>query len=194
MPEMTSLSRALRKNRLASFTLIELLTVMAIIAILSALVLSAWPGAMNMVARKRAASEIMAMSTALEAYKTDNGIYPQASGLITTSYAGNDGSGGLYQASSYILYTSLSGQANYNTVPAAGAKSYMSFKLNQVGNLAGNTYVQDPWGYSYGYSTGDAATPQLTPPYNGTGLFDLWSTGGLLKAKVNTSAWLSNWQ
>jgi general secretion pathway protein G len=197
MPEMTGYSVGSRRSRLASFTLIELLTVMAIISILAAFMISAGIGVWNRAKRSRAAGEIQGMSTALESYKADNGIYPQASGMLTNAYAGNDGSqnGGLYQASSYILYTSLSGQVNFNTPPTAGTKSYFPFKVNQVGNLGGNTYVKDPWGYSYGYSTGDANNPQQTSPYTGSGFFDLWSTGGLTgAANANTSVWLNNWQ
>jgi len=179
----------------ASFTLIELLTVMAIIAILAALILYAGSGVMTKAMRSRAASEVQAMSTALESYKTDNGIYPAASNLLTNTYKANDGSqsGGLYQLSSQILYTNLSGQAYYTATPVAGVKSYMSFKANQVGNptVSGQTYIKDPWGYSYGYSTGDGTANY---PYNGNNFFDLWSTGGLLSAKANTNAWISNWQ
>ena len=58
------------------FTLLELMTVMIIIAVLAALVLKAAGYAQNKAARSRAASEIAAMSTALESYKADNGEYP----------------------------------------------------------------------------------------------------------------------
>jgi hypothetical protein len=80
----------------------------------------------------------------------------------------------------------------------------MSFKVNQLGNAtaaagtagAGSTYIRDPWGYSYGYSTGNSTTSY---PYNGTGFFDLWSTGGITVAKMTatpslTNTWISNWQ
>lgn len=76
MPTMTASSMVPRENRLAAFTLVELLTVIAIIAILAGLLLAAGSGIMKKAARSRASAEIQAMSTALEAYKTDNGIYP----------------------------------------------------------------------------------------------------------------------
>jgi prepilin-type N-terminal cleavage/methylation domain-containing protein len=211
MPEMTASSMAPRKERLASFTLIELLTVMAIIAILAALTLAAGSGVWQKAARSRAAGEIQAISTALESYKTDNGIYPPSDGtlLLTNSAAASyfsttlDGTSTAYQTNSQILYQALSGQTNYNDTPVAGSKSYMAFKIGQLGNNsaaagttgAGSTYIRDPWNYSYGYSTGttnNAPTPSY--PYNGSGFFDLWSTGGLLKASVNTNAWINNWQ
>jgi len=197
MPETTALSPRFPKRRLASFTLIELLTVMAIIAILAGLILYAGSGVMLKAKRSRASSEIQAMSTALEGYKTDNGIYPPASNMLTNAYAANDGSqsGGLYQLSSQLLYQALASQTNFTATPT-GAKVYMSFKANQIGDLTGavtgGSYVQDPWAYSYGYST--ATNSAGLTPYNGAGFFDLWSTGGLKAAQANTNAWLSNWQ
>jgi prepilin-type N-terminal cleavage/methylation domain-containing protein len=204
MPKMTALSVAPQRNR--SFTLVELLTVMAIIAILAALILAAGSGVMKKAARSRASGEIQAMSTALEGYKTDNGVYPPSEGvLLLTNTAADpyfskedDGSqsGGAYQTNSQILYLALSGQTNFADTPVAGKKVYMSFKRNQVGDATGGSYVIDPWGYSYGYSTGStngATTPSY--PYNGNGFFDIWSTGGLIgTAATNVNAWISNWQ
>ena len=175
MPEMNALRMTLRKNRLASFSLIEMLTVMAIIAILAALVLYAGSGVWTKAARSRAASEIQAMSTALEGYKTDNGIYPvgnttAASGSILTgppspgTYPSDPAvaNSANYQNSSEALYQALSGQAYYTAAPVAGAKSYMPFKINQIGNSTGPlSYIKDPWNNSYGYSTGDNLTPQV---------------------------------
>ncbi len=194
----------LKRRRLASFTLIELLTVMAIIAILAALTLEAASALWNKAARSRAASEIQAMSTALEGYKTDNGIYPQSDGsqlLTNTPYSSFDGTSVSYQTNSTLLYVALSGQAYFSANPTVGVKSYMSFKANQIGNPTGPySYVKDPWNMSYGYSTGTLPGAGTTnAPYNGVGFFDLWSTAGVTQAKVTgtpslTNAWLSNWQ
>lgn len=199
-----------RKYRLDSFTLIELLTVMLIIAILAGLTLAAASAVMTQAARNRAASEIQAISAALENYKTDNGIYPQTSILLTNSAANPyssqtlDGSvnGGLYQQSSQILYQALTGKTNFNDLPASGVKSYIQFKTTQLGNYktAANTpynvntstYIQDPWTYSYGYSTGNGTNSY---PYNGNGFFDLWSTGGLISPNAtNSNTWITNWK
>jgi len=182
----------------ASFTLIELLTVMAIIAILAALVLGAASGVMKQALRKRASTEIQAMCTALESYKTDNATYPQSDGvLVSSSYVTYDGTTLNYQTNSTLLFTALWGTNAYTAAPAAGMTVYLpSVKISQVGNPAAYSYFKDPWGYSYGYST---ATITTTTPFNGTGLFDLWSTGGILSTVVATTpsltnAWLSNWQ
>jgi len=213
MPQMTASSVALPKNRLASFTLIELLMVMTIIAILAALILGAGSGAMKKAARSRASGEIQAMSTALEGYKIDNGIYPYTNAatsfamssstlltnLATATYFSTtlDGTTATYKQTAQVLFLALSGQTNFTDNPAAGVKVYMSFKRNQVGDTAAGSYVQDPWAYSYGYSIGNTTTPSY--PFNGNGFYDLWSTGGNLAAAMAstpalTNAWISNWQ
>jgi prepilin-type N-terminal cleavage/methylation domain-containing protein len=204
-----TLSRVTRQaRRLASFTLIELLTVMAIIAILAALTLAAASGVMNQAARKRAASEIQAMSTALESYKTDNGIYPVGNttagtaSILTGPPGGTyplDPTGAGYQNASEALYQALSGQKFFGDTPGSVGKSYMSFKVNQVAVPNGPlSYVKDPWSYSYGYSTGSPKTPATAAdpaPYNGAGFFDLWSTGGTKGLKAtDANTWISNWQ
>lgn len=186
----------------SSFTLVELLVVMAIISILVALSLAAGNTLWNMAKRNRAHAEIAAMNTALESYKTDNGIYPAITNIYPTStYVNNDGTtvGGVYQQSSQSLYQALTGKINFLDLPNTNAKSYMEFKVNQLGNNAappgtsgsGSTYIRDPWTYSYAYAIGDGTTNN--PPYNGYGFFDLWSTAGTTTAKPNTNAWINNW-
>ena len=64
-------------RRYNAFTLIELIVVVGIIAILSALVLSTVGYARKKGARARAETEIAAMSAACENYKADNGVYPR---------------------------------------------------------------------------------------------------------------------
>lgn len=187
-------SRLSAGKGLKSFTLVELLLAMGIVLILVGLLIGASKGVFNRAKRSRAQGEVQAMTTALEAYKVDNGIYPPATGLTTNTYPNSDGSssGGLYQVSANLLFTNLTGQTYLGSAVASGAKSYISFKVNQLGNptTSGSVYIADPWGFAYGYSTGTSSSY----PFNGTGFFDLWSTAGLLSTSVNTNAWISNWQ
>jgi prepilin-type N-terminal cleavage/methylation domain-containing protein len=160
MPFIAAFRSMTSKSRSASFTLIELLTVMAIIAILAGLVLYAGNAVVIKGMRSRAAAEIQAMSTALESYKTDNGIYPPSEGtvLLTNTYSSFDPTAST-QTNATLLYIALSGQANYAAGATAGAKAYMQFKATQVGNPAGTySYVRDPWNYGYGYNTGSASS------------------------------------
>jgi type II secretory pathway pseudopilin PulG len=214
MPKLTVLSGVLQKKRRASFTLVELLTVIAIIAILCALTLTAASGLWAKSLRSRAAGEIKAMSGALEGYKIDNAIYPNtnvatgtvmSSSPLVTNTAANpyfstlfDGTGANYKKTSQVLFLALSGQTNFTDIPG-GAKVYMTFKRNQVGDpngtSTGASYIQDPWGYSYAYSIGTGGGGATTNyPYNGNGFYDLWSTGGTTTNAPNANVWINNWQ
>ena len=184
---------------LASFTLVEMLTVIAIIAILAGLTLSAFSGVMKTAARSRAKAEIQAISTALESYNSDNGAYPPSVGFSSTNgYTGAVANqAGQYQTSSACLYTNLTGDSSatfgdgYPANLTAGTKIYMTFKSSQLGNdnaSGGTIYIKDPFGNSYGYFTGGATTP-----YNGQNQFDLWSTGGDVSTPAVTNSWISNW-
>jgi prepilin-type N-terminal cleavage/methylation domain-containing protein len=189
-----------------SFTLVELLTVMAIIAILLGILLAAMSGVMRTASRDRARAEIQAMSAALESYKSDNGIYPivSAGGFGSISdytTASPTTPAGQYQASSAFLYEQLTGTTNYGDLPltGSGTKVYMTFKSGQLGNdtsgAAGSPiYIRDPFGNSYGYYSTTNGAPQSVAPNNGAGFFDLWSTGGdTANPSVNPAIWVNNW-
>jgi type II secretory pathway pseudopilin PulG len=185
-----------------AFTLVELLVVITIIIILAGLVLATVGYVQKKGARSRAEAEIAAISAALESYKADNGIYAR-SGDTDALDAKSSGNPCGYQAASLYLYEQLSGDTNGNFQPPAGAKSYFTFKPNMLGTSAttttdscGNTltptsvsYIRDPFGNIYGYSTIQAATTDTTKGYNPT--FDLWSTGGDISG--NQTQWIKNW-
>lgn len=203
-------------GRPSSFTLIELLVVMSIIIILASITLWAAQALWTKAARSRATAEIQGISSALEGYKTDNGIYPPSTNLLggtTANYPvsplGSAANG--YQASAQILYEALSGKTNFTDTTLYTRAYYPNFRINQLGNytaasgtgfaLATSTYVQDPWTYPYGYSTGDGLSPSVSYPANGSNFFDLWSTAGSISTYVgsstttySTNAWVSNWQ
>ena len=182
----------------AAFTIIELLAVMAIILVLAGLILNIAGSAQYNSAKARATSEIKAMETALESYKTDNGAYPSdpASSEQLDPQMSFEPTQGTYLKSSEFLYQQLAGLQPSQTT---AQKTYMQFKPQQL-HLASDAttttvsatspymYIIDPFGFSYGYSTiyatKAAANNAKSPPdtsaitvgYNPT--FDLWSTGG----------------
>src|SRR5437773_909573 len=179
-----------------AFTLIELLVVIAIIIILAGLILTTSGYVQRKGARARAETEIAAMSSALESYKADNGIYPTDASTTeqldsTTSFDPSN-----YQSASLYLYKQLSGDATGNRQPSG--KSYFAFKPNML-SPADQTqnvqYIRDPFGNSYGYSTKMAVSG--TGGYNPT--FDLWSTAGVAPSPTPTppatqqDLWPKNW-
>lgn len=190
-----------RHSRPSSFTLVELLTVIAIIAILCGLTLYAFSGVMKNAARSRAKSEIGALTLVLENYKADNGAYPSSdtSGFTQTNYSSESSSAslGLYQQSSALLYQNLSGGlTNYGDPVPVGAKVYFVFKKSQLGNDtvgAGQAiYIKDPFGNSYGYFPGYISGATTNAPNNGVGQFDLWSTAGDTVG-TNMPGWVTDW-
>jgi type II secretory pathway pseudopilin PulG len=180
-------------------TIIELLVVIIIILILAGLILSISSYVQNKGARARAETEIAAMSAALESYKADNGIYPGVVVPPTTS-APSTLDPTTTDPSSYIsacqyLYVQLSGDSDDNptTTSVSDTKNYLagSLKPNMLkpSPPGANTYIRDPFGNSYGYSTAKASNPSGAVGNNPT--FDLWSTGG--STTSDTSKWIKNW-
>jgi type II secretory pathway pseudopilin PulG len=175
-----------------AFTILELLVVIAIIITLAGLILATSGYVQKKGARSRAEAEIAAMSAACESYKADNGIYPSNS--TTNSLDPSTVAPQSYVAASQYLYTQLSGDSDDNptTSAATDTKNYFSFKPNMLSpNPPGaNTYIRDPFGNSYGYSTAKASNPASSIGYNPT--YDLWSTaGGATTSDV--PGWIKNW-
>jgi hypothetical protein len=168
----------------------------------------------------RANAEIVTLSSACEAYKTDNGGYPQDNS--NNNYTnlldprGTLNPAGYYNACGF-LYTALSGMTNVGGVMTQTATNYAP-EFFKAARLAGGpnssnanlgTYMLDPWGNSYGYSTAGLAVqqqyqqalaldPTKTMPaqnqgYNTT--YDLWSTGGTtgMNSSSDTAKWVKNW-
>jgi len=155
------------------FTLIEMLTVMAVIAILASLVIAVAGYAQSTAAKERAKGEIAALSTACENYKADNGGYPRAKKTdeLDPRKFGNPAtgdSGKKYQDASLRLYVALSGDSKPDEDhpdgrPEPEQKAYYEFKPEVLdfkkapdGKIKEINYLKDPWGNSYGYSTAAA--------------------------------------
>jgi len=175
-----------------AFTLIELLIVISIIIILAGLILSTVGYVQKKGARSRAEAEIAAMSAALESYKADNGIYPRDT--IKTDQV-DPAISPIPTTATQFLYEQLSGNSATNLQPISGAKSYFAFKPQMLfgtkdsnGNLTSVSYIRDPFGNSYGYSTLKASGG--TGGYNPT--FDLWSIADD-SSGTNQTKWIKNW-
>jgi len=139
------------------FTLVELLTVIAIILLLASLVIGGMLLSKEKQRQEKAKVQVHLLSNALEQYKADNGSYPDS-----TSGTGENASNILYKA----LY--------YDGEQDKTKKIYLA-DLNPDGNKQGwiegkgaNAKIVDPWKHEYLYRTGSAAA---NPD------FDLWSKG-----------------
>jgi prepilin-type N-terminal cleavage/methylation domain-containing protein len=167
----------------AGFTLVELLTVLIIIAILAGLVVGAGKYALTKAGASRAQGEIAAMELALEHYKNDNGHYPATvlnGKRSSPSPPGIPTSIEIYNSTN--LYSALSGK-------------YFTFKPNQtrVDQASGATYVVDPFGNPYNYycPPAGAVSPQ---PWTNTASFDLWSYGPNGINDEGTNDDITNWK
>lgn len=160
------------------FTLVELLVVIAIIAILAGLLLSTAGFLQEKAGNDRAKTEIAALSTALEAYKLDNGDYPASDGSAESD------------TSTQVLLDTLSSTKTEEKVyfkggfPSKMLNSYSSVKTAQDIRREAK-FLVDPFGnpYHYQYPGKDERS--------GTNFFDLWSQGK--KNSTDTNVWIKNW-
>ena len=171
-----------------AFTLIELLVVMTIIIVLAGLILATSNYLQTKGKRSRAEAEIAAMSSALENYKADNGVYPRDGVTdsldVTTTTLSN------YDAPSLKLYEYLSGDSDHDRGPES--KTYFPFRPNQLtptDQTKAVTAIRDPFGNPYAYSTMKASDPTRNG-FNPT--FDLWSVGDG-SAGADQTRWIKNW-
>jgi prepilin-type N-terminal cleavage/methylation domain-containing protein len=187
------------RKTVRGFTIIELLIVMAIILVLAGLILATSSYVHKKGQRSRAEAEIAAISAALENYKADNGVYPTTAETNALK-ANTIGDPINYQAASLALYKLISGDADNSADRSAESKSYFAFKPNQLNPTIQTdavTFIRDPFGNSYGYSTVKASAPTGSDGYNPT--FDLWSTAGLSSNPPTTGTdtitpqWIKNW-
>lgn len=192
----------------SAFTLIELLTVLAVIGVLASLVVSIGPGAHAKAARLRAQGEIRMLGMAAEAYQSDFGVYPRNadSDRLDPRLEGFPNTPA-YRKANLFLYQTLTGN------PSTGQRSYClpapgMLKKDASGVVLG---MQDPFGNFYGYSTAGAANEEafaarlqddassVRSAQRGFGpRFDLWSTAGILTSDAAhvgeaQQRWVKSW-
>jgi hypothetical protein len=158
----------------------------------------------------RAETEIAAISAALESYKADNGIYPFTAATNSLASDQTDPNASAYKTASLDLYKALTGDQDANGNTDTNEKSYFTFKGQMLagnrdanGNLTSITYIKDPFGNSYGYSTSKnpIANPSgYTSAVGNNPTFDLWSTAGTgtgatppPSPATPQNQWIKNW-
>jgi len=175
------------RSETPGFTVVELLVVMTIILVLAGLILATSGYVQHKGARSRAHAEIAAISAAVENYRADNGIYPRDA--RTDALKSRDADPAAYAPASLCLYDQLAGATDGSRTPTG--KSYFAFKPNQLSPTDQNqnvTFIRDPFGNSYGYST--AYQLDSAGGYNPT--FDLWSTANA-DPRSGQARWIKNW-
>lgn len=180
-----------------AFTLIELLTVISIIAILSAISLNVLKGVKERSAVGLAKAELASLSQALEMYKLQYGDYPQVSAGTWTGVTTNE----------TRLLQALIGKFGPTGVPITEKPFIETSKFTTsadpyiVGNAATAT-LQDPWGnnYYYLYKSSGWTTPSYILMGTGpdgysygttvapTANSDLINTDGTFKAAAQTDS------
>lgn len=125
------------KQERAGFTVIELLTVLAIIGILGGLIMGAAHSARKQALVAKAKAAISSVETALGMFQSDFGGYP-SSGNANLVNALSEGSG------TYVI-----GTQSYTISTTDWNGPYMNFK-----DEASAGVFMDPWGNSYVYEAG----------------------------------------
>ena len=205
----------------SAFTLIEVITALAIVVILSGLLIQISPYLFKKPAQGRAQAEIAMLSVACESYKTDFGVYPEdlsAEQSTSSLRARKDfrPTSGKYARASRFLYKELTGDKSGagggpDGIPEPNEPKYLKEfdpKLLKTTKDANNQildvqYIQDPFGYPYGYSTAAARDDRDSLEFGfNRSSFDLWSTGGSKPESDPTddktkelewAKWIKNW-
>jgi prepilin-type N-terminal cleavage/methylation domain-containing protein len=162
----------------AAFTLIEILAVITIIGILAGLTLGAAGAVRRHGATSTAKAEVAALQAACDRYFADNNLYPTTNSMPdpSSSYAPT---ASIYTGAGKLLFTNLFGGNQYNVAPSA--KRYFEPKPAMVSSTnTANPYLQDPWGYAYGYNSDGTNAPLI------------WSTAGQTNA-AGTNKWITSW-
>jgi len=156
-----------------AFTLIELMTVIAIIAMLAALVVGGMGFVTDRQAKEKCRVQIALLSKGIEAYKLDMGKYPDSK-LNTSS------STSLYVQLFYQGYDYSKNPARADTPSAPMAKTIYLPELDPTTSrqkwvkadkqIPPTTPIIDPWKTEYGYRISTDTNAQNPD-------FDLWSMG-----------------
>lgn len=152
------------------FTLIELMTVLVIITVLTGMVVGVSGLVNTKTAKARATAEIAMLGLAAEAYKSDNGTYPKTDSTDSLNpmkdMKPKTSKDSDWVKSNLSFYRELTGdkEEEPNAVPDADQPVYLKefdprivkFDKVEPGKPKKVQYFQDPFGLPYGYSTSAA--------------------------------------
>ncbi len=186
----------------SGFTLVELLTVIAVIALLSAMTIGAVRGARQRTFIAKARSELAVLVTALEQFKRQYGDYPQLgefgqapatpTGITATAPTGTGPGLQTAQAKLFNCLTGVFGARAFGNPDRLNGPNYLDVGKHTINGTLLNTFLVpvsnapnpplkqeqnvsllDPWGRRYLYYYKNARTPNA---WEATG-YILYSAG-----------------
>ncbi len=178
----------------AAFTLIEILVVIAIIAVLAAVTVGGTRFVKDKQKRDQATVQIQLLAKTLEEYKLDTGSYPST----TDSPDGLNNSDILFNALYWDSDDDDEGAGKDSEEGDKDQKIYLSSLDPQTGTQKWTTTpasdkskIIDPWKNEYRYRSAKDSTGQNNPSTDDPD-FDLWSAGPDGESKPSTSSDKSN--
>lgn len=162
-------------DRRRAFTLIELLTVIAIIGVLAGITFGVVGAVQNRAAISQARSELATLSQALESYKKQYGDYPQLGASAVSNSAVISATASATSVEG-LLFNALLGKVGPTKAAIQGKQFLDASKFSLQGTAiptAGNTTAVDngfvdPWGRLYVYyykAAGVGATNWKQPSF-----------------------------
>ena len=206
-------------SRPQGFTLIEILTVITIIGLLSALGFGGYQVAMTKSATKNTLARLAGLQLGIEGYKGDNGEYPEALGLEDTTEVGKasykvGGARMLYQVvtgdgnsaikgggSASTGISGSTGQVYWDEVTAPTAKDVENKKKKPMVDQAqdGTYYMIDGWRKPFQYVK---ALKDRNKRISNEDMvhsdadYEIWSYGKLDMPKedpISQKEWIASW-
>lgn len=153
------------------FTLIEMITVIAIILVLTSLIVGLYGFVQSKAAISRCSGEIAMIRAAASAYQVEYGSFPQSPETDKLKPTANfDPTAQVYLDANLHLYRELTGDREpkakpdfqYTTSEEKDAIRFLKEFEARIVNferdpttkvITAVKYLQDPWGLAYGYST-----------------------------------------
>lgn len=172
-------------GRRAAFTLIELLTVIAIIAILAAMTMGIVSFAQRKASEERTRACIALLEAGIEQYRDKYGEYPVP---VTNNGQGIAGAIALYQALCDDGDDQLVGGDNVS-IGEVGENYFVNLVAEGfVADDGRDRFVKDGFDRPIYYQVYDKERPEATHQET----FDLWSYG-TDRSRDNENKWIKNW-
>ncbi|MGI9244252.1 MAG: type II secretion system protein [Verrucomicrobiales bacterium] len=193
-PSSSSPANRSRLRHAAAFTLVELLTVIAIIVLLVGLTIGILGFAQSKAAKSKAEGQMQLLITGLMRYEKEYGEFPEP---VDNSGEGSSGAKALYQAlsgdgDSFLVVGSEGGSTPSSGEVGSVGEVFVEGldpNANKHGLVNTNYALVDPFGQVWHYRK-HMEDETTDPTRNST--FDIWSFSDDRKGE-NDAKWIKNW-